>query len=219
MNTDFFKKEDTVLLEKLRREVEQLRVREAQYRALFDLMPGSVLLLDAQGLVRDANPTFRRQMGYTRLELLGERVSRFTQDSRAAIETNLARVVAGEVLEHEVVNIQKNGRLRYYELREAAVTLPDGTRGVLAMSNDITARKVEEHQREQLILQLQQTLAQVRELRSLLPVCAACKKARDDKGYWNQIESYITNHSRVLITASLCPDCAVEAQGAGSQKS
>jgi len=98
------------------------------YQSLFELMPGSVVLLDAQGLVLDANPPFCRQIGYARAELLGRHVSVFSKDSRETIERNLARLLAGEVLEHDVSNVHKDGSLRHYELRETAITLPDGSR-------------------------------------------------------------------------------------------
>lgn len=63
-------------------------------------------------------------------------------------------------------------------------------------------------EREQLIQQLQGALAQVRTLRGLLPICAQCKKIRDDHGYWNQVEVYVRDHSHANFTHSICPDCA-----------
>ena len=55
---------------------------------------------------------------------------------------------------------------------------------------------------------LQDALGKVKTLTGLLPICASCKKIRDDKGYWNQIESYIKSHSEAEFTHSICPDCA-----------
>ena len=68
-------------------------------------------------------------------------------------------------------------------------------------------RKQIEEERERLILQLQDALAEVKQLSGLLPICASCKKIRDDKGYWNQIEEYICDHSDAIFSHSLCPDC------------
>src|ERR1044071_6063618 len=85
----------------------------AMYQRLFELMPGSVLLMDAHAVVVDCNPAFCRQIGYAREELLGRHVSFFTKDSRETIERNLARLLAGEVLEHEVTNIHKDGSPRH----------------------------------------------------------------------------------------------------------
>lgn len=55
---------------------------------------------------------------------------------------------------------------------------------------------------------LRQALQEIRVLRGILPICAACKKIRDDQGYWNQIESYISAHSDTEFTHGICPDCA-----------
>ncbi len=55
---------------------------------------------------------------------------------------------------------------------------------------------------------LQQALDEVRTLECLLPVCAWCKRVRDDKGYWGQIESYLTKHHGTLLSHGICPECA-----------
>ena len=68
-------------------------------------------------------------------------------------------------------------------------------------------RKEVEKEREKLIGELQDALAQVKTLRGLLPICANCKKIRDEKGYWNQIESYISQHSEADFSHGICPDC------------
>lgn len=63
-------------------------------------------------------------------------------------------------------------------------------------------------EKENLILKLQEALAKVQTLSGLLPICASCKKIRDDHGYWNQLESYIGKHADVQFSHGICPDCA-----------
>jgi AmiR/NasT family two-component response regulator len=58
--------------------------------------------------------------------------------------------------------------------------------------------------------ELQGALAKVKMLSGLLPICASCKKIRDDRGYWQQVEVYIRDHSEVEFSHGLCPDCARE---------
>jgi phosphoserine phosphatase RsbU/P len=65
-----------------------------------------------------------------------------------------------------------------------------------------------EEEREKLIKELQGALAKVKLLSGLLPICASCKKIRDDKGYWNQLESYLQAHSEAEFSHGLCPECA-----------
>ena len=56
--------------------------------------------------------------------------------------------------------------------------------------------------------ELEAALAQVKTLSGMLPICASCKKIRDDKGYWTQIESYISHHSEAEFSHGFCPECA-----------
>ena len=58
------------------------------------------------------------------------------------------------------------------------------------------------------VAELQDALANVNQLSGLLPICASCKKIRDDKGYWTQIEAYIRDHSEAEFSHGICPDCA-----------
>jgi hypothetical protein len=69
-------------------------------------------------------------------------------------------------------------------------------------------RRQEQAEREKLIGELQEALAKVKTLSGFIPICASCKKIRDDKGYWNQIEAYLSAHSEMEFSHSLCPECA-----------
>jgi PAS domain S-box-containing protein len=80
--------------------------------------------------------------------------------------------------------------------------------GAIETIRDITDAKRTEKERERIITELQDALNKVRTLSGLLPICASCKKIRDDKGYWNQIESYIHKHSDAEFSHGICPDCA-----------
>jgi hypothetical protein len=68
-------------------------------------------------------------------------------------------------------------------------------------------RKRTEDEREELIGKLQEALATVRTLSGLLPICSSCKKIRDDQGHWNQLETYLLEHSEAEFTHGSCPDC------------
>jgi len=59
-----------------------------------------------------------------------------------------------------------------------------------------------------LIARLHDALANIKTLKGMLPICASCKKVRDDKGYWNQIEEYVRDHTDAEFSHGLCPDCA-----------
>jgi len=78
---------------------------------------------------------------------------------------------------------------------------------------EIVERKELEQEREKLIAQLQEALTQVKTLSGFLPICASCKKIRDDSGYWKQIESYLSAHADVTFSHGICPDCAQKLYG------
>lgn len=69
-------------------------------------------------------------------------------------------------------------------------------------------RKLIEEKRENALLEREAALSDVKILRGFLPICASCKKIRDDKGYWTQIEEYIKAHSEADFSHGLCQDCA-----------
>ena len=92
------------------------------------------------------------------------------------------------------------GSLSYFAYQSTRLTL-------YRLYEEIAERKKTEAEKGQLIVELEEALAEVKNLSGLLPICASCKKIRDDKGYWNQIESYFETHSDVLFSHGICPDC------------
>ena len=88
------------------------------------------------------------------------------------------------------------------------IARPITNRELLARVNAMVRILRAERERDRLIVQLKETLAQVKKLSGLLPICAGCKKIRDDKGYWNQIELYLKEHSDAIMSHGICPECA-----------
>ena len=78
------------------------------------------------------------------------------------------------------------------------------------MGTILLERERQRHQeeREKLIAELQDALSKVKLLSGFIPICASCKKIRDDQGFWNQLEKYIQDHSEAEFSHSICPDCA-----------
>lgn len=71
---------------------------------------------------------------------------------------------------------------------------------------DLKRRQLE-MEKEKLISELQEALATIKTLRGIVPICSYCKKIRDDRGYWNQLEVYISKHTEADFSHGLCPDC------------
>ena len=75
---------------------------------------------------------------------------------------------------------------------------------------EITKRKHVEIDRNKLIKKLEDALVNIKTLQGFIPICAACKKIRDDKGFWQHVETYIKGHSAAEFAHSICPDCEKE---------
>ncbi len=72
---------------------------------------------------------------------------------------------------------------------------------------NVLARKQIEDDRERLIVELQDALAQVRSLEGILPICGSCKKVRNDQGAWSEIEQYVSAHTEAEFSHGYCPEC------------
>jgi CheY-like chemotaxis protein len=87
------------------------------------------------------------------------------------------------------------------------VARPVSNRELLARVQSMVRIIRAERDRDSLIGELQEALASIKTLRGLLPICCHCKKIRDDKGYWSQLERYIHEHSDAEFSHSICPEC------------
>jgi PAS domain S-box-containing protein len=76
---------------------------------------------------------------------------------------------------------------------------------------DITERKQAEAEREKTIQELQSAIEQIKTLKGLVPICAWCKKIRNDKGYWEQVEAYVSRYTEAQFSHGICPDCVKKA--------
>ena len=76
------------------------------------------------------------------------------------------------------------------------------------LEREIAERKRVEAERERLIFELREALAEVKTLRGFIPICSQCKKIRDDSGYWQRLEEFLKEHSEAQLSHGLCPDCA-----------
>jgi CheY-like chemotaxis protein len=88
------------------------------------------------------------------------------------------------------------------------IARPIPNRELLARTQAMARIIRAERERDRAIEELNAAMANIKTLKGLLPICASCKKIRDDQGYWNQVESYISTHSEVQFSHSVCPECA-----------
>ncbi|MCC6488606.1 MAG: PAS domain-containing protein [Candidatus Hydrogenedentes bacterium] len=130
---------------------------------------------------------------------------------QAAVQSAISQWAPLEI-DHRI--LRPHGEVRHVYQRGEVIEVP-GTHQIrlVAISHDITERKRSEALREQLIRDLQSALARIKTLSGLIPICSSCKRIRDDSGFWNQIESYIKEHSDAEFSHGICPECAKKLYG------
>lgn len=115
----------------------------------------------------------------------------------------------------ELEMVTKSGRVfPAHERADAILDAAGNIVGLIGIITDITERKRADEalratlaENENLVAELRHTIAQVKTLRGMLPICAWCRKIRSDDGYWNQIETYLAEHTDLTVSHGVCPDC------------
>jgi PAS domain S-box-containing protein len=191
---------------------EALRGSEQRFRSLVETTSDWVWEIDRDGFYRYTSPKVRDLLGYEPEEVVGKRPFDFMPpDERERIRNLFTGIVEARkpfsALEN--VNVRKDGRRIVLETSGIPIFDEKGNfSGYRGIDRDITDRKQAEQEREELILELKEALSRIKTLNGLLPICASCKKIRNDRGYWEQIETYIRDHSEAQFSHGICPDCA-----------
>jgi PAS domain S-box-containing protein len=205
-------RKQSLLSERLEQEKAERRQAEEKYRDLFEHANDAILLVDADHRFVDVNRKVGELLGYTKEELLKMGIADIIppdQASRSATELEKLRTQGS--YENFVGKVRRrDGQWVDVEVSSSAIVVDGKVVGSRDVVRDITERKKAEAEREGMISELKESLAKVRTLSGLLPICAGCKKIRDDKGYWTQIEAYLHEHAATEFTHGLCPQCAKE---------
>lgn len=187
-----------------------LRAARLRLAAIVESSYDAIIGKDLDGIITDWNKGAERIYGYTAEEMIGKSVSILAPPERPdEISQIMERIRRGEHVEHyETVRVTKTGKPIQVSLTVSPIRDEFGnTIGASTAARDITERKRAEDERERLVTELQAALAKVKLLSGFLPICAACKKIRNDQGYWQQVEIYIRDHSEAEFSHGLCPDC------------
>ena len=188
-------------------ETRQMLKDELKFRRmLVEESRDSIVIVDEQGGVYESNSRFARLLGYTLDEIYTLHV--WDWDALLSKEQilTLLKDVNHSGQHFETLHRCKDGTLMDMELSNNS-TVYRGKKLTFCICRDITKRKNEEREREEMIAKLQASLAEIKTLQGILPLCSFCKKIRDDKGYWEQVDTYIEKHSGADISHSICPEC------------
>lgn len=192
-------------------ELEMLRSSEKFFQNLIQNSLDVIFTIDLQGGLRFRNKVAEKMTGYSVDALMTmnirDLVSLKDQDY---LFDRLEKRIKGEVLPQpfSFEIIHKGGHRVPVELTTTPIKDTAGKLfGVQGVARDITKRKQAEREQERLIAELQNALSEVKTLSGLLPICSHCKKIRDDKGSWIQLESFIHERSKAKFSHGICPDC------------
>ncbi len=173
---------------------EVTRARERFFTISLDML----CTAGRDGYFQQVNSAWEQALGYTREEMKSEEFKTFVHpDDQAKTQAEFERLLAG-------------GKSALFENR---FRHKDGTYRSMLWSAALDERQELVYGAARDITELKRTQAEVRQLSGLLPICASCKKIRDDKGSWNQIEIYISRRSAAEFSHGICPDCEAKLYG------
>jgi len=165
-----------------------------------------LVFLDFGGRFKRVNSAWERTFGFTRQELMSRPFIDFVHpdDRERTLKQNAEVRSGGQALSFENRYRCKNGSYKWLRWN-AASDSPEKV--IYGVARDVTASKMAEEEREQLVRELQAALAEVRTLQEILPICSYCRKIRDDENYWHTVEGYISTHTSTRFSHSICPSC------------
>lgn len=196
----------------------ELRLREAELSAYFQSPAVGIAVSDIDGRWQEVNDGLCAMLGFARDELIGRPAKDLMHPEDRDAQTSAARAWAvGSTggLTRDERYVRKDGSVLW-----ATVTV-SGIRGEsgrvmkrIETLTDITAAHeaadrigVALAENQRLVRELQVALENVKTLSGLLPICASCKKIRDDHGHWDWLEHYISKRTDAVFSHGLCPDC------------
>jgi PAS domain S-box-containing protein len=173
---------------------------------------GGLIITDLNGTIRFVNPSFCKMFDYAHDDTIGMNAADLFSTKEIRTFSDVVAIIdISKDDTQEFIVENKEGRSFVVEVSASNVTSRTGELvGRMASFVDITKRKEIEADREKLIGKLQDALAKIKTLRGIIPICASCKKIRDDKGYWNKLENYIREHSEADFSHGICPECVKE---------
>ena len=189
---------------------ESLKETSAFLNTLMNAIPAPLFYKDTDGRYIGFNKSYEEFYGKTRQELVGKTVFDIAPRDLAEVyhakDNELFDKPGVQIYDSQVKD--SHGIVHEVVFHKSTFSNSQGNvLGLIGVILDITERKRLEKEKENLIIELQEALSKVKTLSGFLPICASCKKIRDDKGYWNQVERYISEHSEAEFSHGICPEC------------
>jgi PAS domain S-box-containing protein len=190
-----------------RREMQRRLENEMAWRRMLVRQSrDGIVVLDRDGGVVEASESYARQLGYTLDEARALKIWEWDSSIPKAELLRMLSQVDPSGDHFETRHRCKDGSVIDVEISTNGAEI-GGEKYIFCVCRDVTERKRVEAEREGLIRELKEALAEIRTLRGILPVCSYCHKVRDDEGYWHQVDVYIRDHSEADVSHGVCPEC------------
>jgi|GEM_PF-6650429 len=192
-----------------------LQVSEKKLRDITSSLAEGIYVFDEKGHVSFMNPEAERILGWSIDDVKGKNIHDLIHHHKPdgtifpVEECNMWQVIQSGVLfnSREEMLIRKDGTFFPASVIASPIKEDGNIISSVTAFRDITEIKKLEHEKENLISKLQASIDNVKLLSGIIPICMHCKGIRDDKGYWNQLEKFIAEHSEAEFSHGICPDC------------
>jgi len=195
--------------EELRRVQVELEASRAKYFDLYDMAPVGYFTISEEGLILEANLAAATMLGVSRNafvdKFLSSVVSREDQDIFYTHRKQLLET--GTLQPFEIRLVKKSCPAVWVSMEATMSHDADGALVSRVVMSDISGRKKADELLKEKADKLELARSKIKVLSSLLPICFHCKKIRDEQGYWNKLEAYISEHSNTEFSHGICDDC------------
>ena len=166
-----------------------LKDSEARYRSLSDAAFEGIII-SQNGIILEVNKEACRMTNHQPSDFIGKRLTHFVPPEEIEKVENF--VLTGSEQTYETFALRKDNSIFPVKISAKMITYK-GKKGRVTAVRDLTDKKLAEEQ--------------IKTLQGIIPICMHCKEIRDDKGYWNKLEKYISEHSEVQFSHSICDEC------------
>ena len=185
-----------------------LEESSAKFESMFQGNPEPSVYIDNDFKIVDINPRLTEYFLYTKEEVKGKYIDDLIVPEESKLEAEDLNVKTSQgYVYHDTFRKRKDGVLVPVSISAAPIMIKGKTAGSFVIYKDISKQKEAETEREKVITDLKQALEKVKTLSGLIPICSHCKKIRDDSGYWQKVEEYLSQHSDMDFSHSICPEC------------
>jgi PAS domain S-box-containing protein len=185
-----------------------LMVESDAFRKMFKAHGAVMYVVDLETFrIIDANDAALKFYGYDFETMVTKRIPDLNTTPENEIREEIKQAVAEGrsyyIFKHQLAN----GEIRDVEIYANPILI-QGKEYSFSVVHDISEKVQFEEDRERLIKELKTALDEIKTLHGIIPICSFCKRIRDDRGYWNNVEVYVKEHSEAILSHSLCPSCA-----------